>query len=146
MKTITLTRSSLGPDFTAGVLTCPSLDEGLPDLILATVERPWLNNAPHISCIPAGTYTVQYAWSARWNRLMPMLLDVPHRSLIEIHPANTAADVEGCIGPGLRATDSGVASSIPACEKFNAWLGIACRDHVQITITDPPVRPPTVTV
>ena len=143
---ISLIRSSLGPDFTAGTLTCPSLNpETAPDLVLATVERPWLNNAPHISCIPAGTYPIQFAFSDRWQRLVPMLLDVPFRSLIEVHIANVAQDVEGCIGPGLRATPLGVASSGLAVQKFEAWLGLACRDHVQIEIENPPQPTPAVT-
>lgn len=144
MTVIALERSALGPDHTSGVMTCPTLNEALPDLVLHTVERPWLGNQPHISCIPAGTYPVQFAFSERWNRLVPMLLDVPFRSLIEIHVANVAKDVEGCIGLGLSETPMGVGSSAVAVQRFEAWLGSACRDHVQIQITDPPVRPAVV--
>lgn len=137
MKTISLVRSSLGPDFTAGVLTCPALLEEQRDLVLATVEDAWKNNAPHVSCIPAGTYPVQFAWSAKRNRLVPFVLDVPFRSLIEIHTGNTAGDVEGCIALGLRASATGVAMSQVAIDRFEAWLGLASRDHVQVTIEDP---------
>ena len=144
MNTIELHRTVLGPDHAAGTLTCPSLNEALPDLVLHTVERPWLNNAPHVSCIPAGTYPVQFAFSERWARLVPMVLDVPFRSLIEIHVANIAKDVEGCIGPGLYETPAGVGSSVVAVQRFEAWLGIACRDHVRIVITDPIIRPAVV--
>ena len=139
MTSISLVRSSLGPDFTAGVLTCPALLEDQPDLVLATVEDPWKDNAPHVSCIPAGTYPLQFAWSAKRNRLVPFVLDVPFRSLIEIHSGNTAADVQGCIALGLRASASGVSSSQVAVDRFEAWLGIACRGHVQLVITDPRV-------
>lgn len=139
--TVELDRSQLGPDFTAGILTAPSTVEGLPDLVLATVERPWLNNAPHISCIPAGLYPMQYAWSDRWQRIMPFVMDVPFRDLIEVHVANVAADVEGCIGVGLRATTTGVGPSIPAFQRFDAWLGRASQHaHIVLKITDPPTK------
>lgn len=138
MVTVHLVRSKTGPDFTAGVMTCPSLDEHLADLILATVEDAWRGNQPLVSCIPEGTYPLQFAWSGKRNRLVPFVLDVPHRSLIEIHVANTDRDVEGCIGVGLRATDTGVALSVPAVERFEAWLGLACRDHVQLAVENPP--------
>jgi hypothetical protein len=139
MMTMTLTRSALGPDWTPGELSCPR-DDG-SELVLATLELPWRSNAPRVSCIPAGTYPVQYAWSDRWNMLVPLVLDVPHRDMIEFHVGNFARDTEGCILVGTAASVNGIAGSRSAFARFNAWFGRACREHVQVTITDPPVRP-----
>jgi len=72
-----------------------------------TVERPWLDNAARISCIPPGHYAVQLGtfFSGDGPGGKPdypayEILDVPHRMDIKIHRANTAAEVAGCIAPG----------------------------------------------
>lgn len=137
MKTISLVRSSLGPAWTAGVMTCPSVNENIADLVFATLELPWKGNQKGVSCVPAGTYPVQYAWSDRWNRLMPHVLDVPFRDLIELHIGNFPRDTDGCVLVGSVATDIGIGSSTAAFVRFDAWLGRASVDHVQIVIEDP---------
>ena len=65
-----------------------------------TVERPWANNAPNISCIPEGTYELKQRLYYRGNYPTLELQDVPGRSLILIHKGNTMLDVEGCIAVG----------------------------------------------
>jgi Family of unknown function (DUF5675) len=64
-----------------------------------TVERPWLDNQPFVSCIPDGTYPLQRFHSSRFGHVW-MVCEVPNRSSILIHPANWPSDVEGCIGLG----------------------------------------------
>jgi hypothetical protein len=69
-----------------------------------TVERPWIDNKPNISCIPQGTYKLswcdtQTAGNRRGRGLG--IEKVPGRSLIRIHVANKAEDVMGCIGVGM---------------------------------------------
>lgn len=137
MTTFTLVRSALGPGWTPGVLSCPRADGSF--LTLATLELPWRGNQRGVSCIPAGTYPVQYGWSDRWNCLMPHVLDVPGRDAIEIHIGNGPGDTDGCIIVGMAATALGVGPSRPAFERFNAWLGRASRDHVLLRIDNPPV-------
>lgn len=64
-----------------------------------TVERPWLNNEPFVSCIPVGTYPMRLDWHQR--RYEVFELDrVPNRSQIQIHMANRAGELQGCIAPG----------------------------------------------
>jgi hypothetical protein len=46
--------------------------------------------------IPAGTYDLAIDWSARFNRLMPHVCDVPGYEGIRIHWGNWAKDTEGC--------------------------------------------------
>ena len=64
-----------------------------------TLELPWLDNKPFISCIPPGEYTVQkrysdtYGW--HWH-----ILDVEGRTLILIHAGNFHRDTEGCVCVG----------------------------------------------
>ena len=48
--------------------------------------------------IPPGTYALKLLPSERFKRLTPFILDVPHRTAIEMHGANRAEDLDGCIG------------------------------------------------
>lgn len=64
-----------------------------------TVELPWLDNTPQISCIPSGTYQVSQYASPK-HGLVWQILGVPDRSNIEIHPANDINDLLGCVGVG----------------------------------------------
>lgn len=72
-----------------------------------TVERAWEHNAPGKSCIPAGEYLLDLRNSPIVYRSSGMefqrgweVTGVPGRSLIMIHPANWASELQGCIAPG----------------------------------------------
>ena len=67
--------------------------------LCVTVELPWLNNHPQTSCIPSGVYTVERYESPRHGQVW-QVMNVPDRSNIEIHGANTINDLLGCIGVG----------------------------------------------
>jgi hypothetical protein len=103
-------------------------DQNAHPLNLCTLELPWKNNLPGASCIPPGTYPVVLAWSNRFARLMPRLINVPGRDGILIHSGNTKADTEGCILLGTAMTVGGVSYSRMAFAKFFSWLGVAMRD------------------
>ena len=96
MKHLTLARSYL-TDKTAGIL----FDDNIK---LATLERPWLDNAPTISCIPEGTYIVKrdkmgkYQWFAVQN--------VANRTFIELHEGNKVSNSAGCILVGIKHSTS----------------------------------------
>jgi len=72
-----------------------------------TVERPWQNNKPSVSCIPEGIYPLKLrespvvqrtsggAYRQGWE-----VTHVPNRSMIMLHVGNTMTDVEGCIAVG----------------------------------------------
>jgi len=73
----------------------------MPDgQILATVERPWLNNAASISCIPAGEYECRPRRYNRGGYDAVEITNVPDRSYILFHVANVPTDVRGCVGVG----------------------------------------------
>jgi hypothetical protein len=62
-----------------------------------TLELPWRENLPRISCIPAGQYWCKTLQSPKFGRTF-VVCDVPRRSAVEFHGANTVNDLEGCIG------------------------------------------------
>ena len=90
------------------------------DIYFYTVERPWLDNTPNVSCIPDGTYIVGRTNSPRFGENMWEVLDVPGRTHILIHVANYPHNVKGCIGfgTGVFGDLSGVTSSGNAIERF----------------------------
>jgi hypothetical protein len=71
-------------------------------LQLQTIEDDYRDNAPRISCIPSGLYTLQRTIFYKHGYETFEVVGVPNRSRILIHPANTEEDLEGCIGVGLR--------------------------------------------
>lgn len=82
--------------------------DGQGQQLCATVERPWCNNQPNISCIPEGDYQLQrYTSPSKGDCLS---LDAPElgvtlhgpslRTACLVHAANRAEELEGCIAPG----------------------------------------------
>ena len=90
MKTFYLTRVSLDPKFTAGVLA----EEGRPFAV--TLERPWENNARNVSCIPPGTYPMKRVKSPKFGNTFE-ITQVLNRSAILFHKGNTISDSQGCV-------------------------------------------------
>jgi len=64
-----------------------------------TAENPWRGNANEVSCIPEGVYKAGLHNSPQFGRTL-WLKDVPERTEILVHVANSQTDVLGCIGPG----------------------------------------------
>jgi hypothetical protein len=79
-----------------------------------TVERPWKDNLPMVSCIPQGHYVAEIHDSPKFGktyivegnsvaRTAQEVHDQPGkiRSHVLFHKGNTMADSRGCILPGL---------------------------------------------
>lgn len=82
-----------------GVIGDLSLQDGSEILSGYSVELPWRENERSMSCIPEGTYTATLHNSPKFGKTI-WLRDVPGRSEILVHTANSMADLDGCIGPG----------------------------------------------
>jgi len=67
--------------------------------VLWTVERPWLDNTPSISCIPEGVYQLAPRPFYRGNYDAIEIRDVPARTHILFHKANWPNELAGCIAP-----------------------------------------------
>ena len=98
-------------------------------LVCYTMELPWRDNRPNISCIPDGDYTVCYMARSSSGKYKDVyhVKGVKGRSGILIHKGNTASDTLGCILPGSRAGYIGgkraVLGSAQAMRKLHKVVG-----------------------
>ena len=101
--------------YTKGTLILPDGFE------MFSLELPWLNNRPYVSCIPEGEYFFMRDTHGRHTYFR--VLNVPGRSAIEFHPANNTSQLQGCIAPCLRI-DNGIGiASRSACDKMLTFYG-----------------------
>src|SRR5688572_3782840 len=63
------------------------------------------------TAIPSGRYEIVVSFSNRFQKMLPLLLDVPVFEGIRIHPGNTDTDTEGCLLPGKSKSQDMVGSS-----------------------------------
>lgn len=98
MKTIRVKRFLNAPDDngTFGFISIDGFDDRW-----FSMERPWKENKPNVSCIPLGTYEARHGTFAAGGGYPDLeLVHVPARKFIEIHAANYANQLKGCIAPG----------------------------------------------
>lgn len=66
--------------------------------------------------IPLGTYRITLYDSPKHGPNTPLLNGVPGRTFIEIHPANWAHELLGCLAPGKEMGNDCVNDSVAAYE------------------------------
>ena len=101
-RIVNLCRIKRGDQGTRGILFSDSF-------FCHTIELPWRDNTPNISCIPSGKYDVDIKISPRYGKIYHVK-KVPKRSYILIHSGNWAGDkskgyktnVAGCLLLGLK--------------------------------------------
>ena len=81
--------------------------------------------------IPTGTYRVELYDSPKNGRVVPQLLNVVGRKNIQIHIANYARELEGCIAVGKKRFVDYVSQSKVAFESLMSKL----QGQTDITIT-----------
>lgn len=124
---IVLMREASTDDGTFGKVTLPD------GTSFESLELPWRENKPMVSCIPEGTYVCQSKTSQKFGDVYE-LKDVPGRAGILIHAGNAAgdesrgrrSDVRGCILLGKSRSSEGkqktIAQSREAVREFNDKL------------------------
>lgn len=80
------TESTVGDLYVEGVYECVVMEPGTREL-----SHP---------AIPEGIYDVRLTWSPKFKRVLPLILDVPGRDGIRIHPGNDPSETLGCLMPG----------------------------------------------
>lgn len=110
-----------------------------------TIELPWLDNKPQVSCVPPRVYLVKYRESAKYPRHYH-LQEVPNRDLILVHQANFVgsknpktrkADLLGCIGVGNGYGDidgDGVVELLRSTPTLKKLLDVMGKEDFYLTI------------
>jgi hypothetical protein len=89
---------------------------------------------PGATAIPFGSYPVILDHSRRFNRIMPLICDVPGFRGVRIHAGNTVADTEGCLIVGTTRIGATVIHSRPAYNALFAKLEAAKARGESITL------------
>lgn len=127
---MTLKRIAYTETETAGAL----IIDGFPFLV--TLEDPWKENQPFVSCIPPGNYQCQRVVSPKFGPTFEVT-GVPGRSHILFHSGNSHLDTQGCILLGKSFERIGAVNAIVGGRKAFPELlerlkGI---DRVQLLVT-----------
>ena len=137
---ILLIRTSYLKTGTAGQI----LDQnGKP--VCLTLERPWVNNEPNVSCVPTGIYGMELDMrhpGTEKEILVWELRGVEGRTQIQIHPGNKIAHSLGCILPcsSLAAQDDELFGSYSrkAFDSFMDMMGD--EKNAEIIINESPYK------
>lgn len=82
------------PEATLGILYMEGKE------LCRTLENPWLDNKPYISCVPTGKYLCKKYSSEKYPDVWE-LQNVKDRTYILIHAGNIAKHTQGCILVGF---------------------------------------------
>ena len=93
---------TIGDLYIDGAHSCYTLED---------VVRPEGEKVYGQTAIPYGRYRVIITFSNRFQRDLPLLVDVPNFEGIRIHPGNTAADTYGCVLVGMGKQGDSITSS-----------------------------------
>jgi hypothetical protein len=97
MDKITLVRKEHHIKYTVGELQ-------YRDIVLKTLELPWLDNLREKSCIPVGEYRIKKVINEKLGKHFDVL-NVNGRVGIKIHAGNYVHQVKGCILVGVSYQD-----------------------------------------
>jgi len=115
-----------------------SIDGGFECFTLEDIVRDG-PKIPDQTAIPPGRYRIVITRSERFDRMLPLLLDVPGFEGIRIHSGNTSADTSGCILVGQKRVNERITSSKLAVEQLQGKIAasLARGEDVFITIVNP---------
>ena len=120
---IKLTRRVVFPD----VCVLGSMRDMNGKLLCRTLELPWRDNETDRSCVPVGGYQARLYHSPTKGPVFRLdFEDTKPRSAIEIHSANIAEELLGCIAVGARY---GVLLSQPAVLDSRVTLDMLLRRY-----------------
>ena len=134
---VEIIRVEQGPSGTFGVLKING------ECVCLTLERPWEDNKPNVSCIPSGIYTCKRVNSPHHGTTYEVM-HVPYRSSILFHIGNTIRDSQGCILTGMffgylmvkGTCTRGLYRSKSAFEKFMSIMAEIGCDEFTLTIQE----------
>lgn len=116
---------TMGVLFLDGHYQCFALEDQLREQPGQPVSA-W--KIPKQTAIPAGRYRVVLTPSVRFQRPLPLLVDVPGFTGVRIHSGNTVSDTEGCILVGKDRQEGRILQSRIALDLLYNKLVIAPGD------------------
>ena len=119
---------TIGRLFIDGEYFCDTLEDKVRDLSKEAKVKGQ-------TAIPTGRYRVYLTYSPHFNRILPLLEDVPQFTGVRIHRGNTAKDTEGCILVGYNREVGKVLDSAVTEQRLMAVLQNAVNKGEQIFIT-----------
>jgi hypothetical protein len=113
------------------VYSCRTLEDTFREVVGAKVSE-WKIKAQ--TAIPTGTYVVIVNHSNRFDKLLPLLLNVPGFAGVRIHGGNSADNTEGCllVGEKLGPGPDRINTCAPAVDKIIELINAA--DHASIEV------------
>lgn len=93
-------KATIGKLYIDDVFECYTLEDVVRD---AKIQNE--------TAIPAGTYQVLITWSPRFQRQLPLIVEVQGFDGIRIHPGNTDKDTDGCILVGKSYSEDFITDS-----------------------------------
>ena len=132
MTTLTLIRRAYLPTGTYGTLYMPEGEA------IWTIECPWKDNIPSVSCIPEGLYSLTKDTFKDKYPNYKVANPPPGRYAIEIHRANWVHELKGCIGVGLKLNRD---LSLLASEEAMDWLMEVLEDYTDVLLHITQYRP-----
>lgn len=130
--------ATISPLLINGNFECHILEDVIRE-VPGVVVNQW--KVPGKTAIPAGRYRVVLSLSNRFKKVLPEILDVPGFAGIRIHGGNKAADTEGCLITGQRATKTQIVggTSLPALHALQDKIKAAIDggEKVFIRISNP---------
>lgn len=105
-------------------------------MMFMMLELPDLGNAPNVSCIPEGTYTVRKRMSPSKGYVVLEYVDVPNRTFIQIHTGNFTRQILGCqlTGDGVKDINGDGVLDVTNSEKVFNELMSKTPDEFQVRI------------
>ncbi len=120
-------RSTLGELHVDGRFECFTLEDAVRPVKIKGV-----------TAIPAGIYEVVVNFSQRFQRALPLLLNVPNFDGVRIHAGNTDADTEGCLLVGKTHSADFIGNSRAAFDAlFPKIEKAAAREKIFIEFVQP---------
>lgn len=129
IRVTAVANATIGKLYIDGVDTCYTLEDRV---------RPDGEKVYGQTAIPTGRYRVDVTMSARFKKMLPILLDVPNFSGIRIHAGNTVADTHGCPLVGMEQAGQTITRSREAMGIVLPAIQAALRrgEEVWIEITN----------
>lgn len=111
---------------------------------IMTLERPWVDNKPEISCIPADMYEVKYRDSDLTKRLTSgkhtktfQIVDVEGRTNIMIHIGNFIKNSLGCVLVGMsHGRASGEDTVWSSAKAFEIFIEKMLTEEIELIIIE----------